>query len=239
MDANPTISATCVCALPERFRADNMKLMRLLALFVLATSACFSQRPLTFGVKGGVPLTGFLDATQFPPLTSRQAATSTTNPYILGPTVELRLPSNLAIELDALFRHFRYQTSVCASTSCSLTTITSNVWEVPLLLKYNVRRKIVKPYIDGGMVWDRLQGLSANDIESSGFGPPTTLSVKPFELKDATSIGLVLGAGVEIPAGLMRISPEIRYTRWTSQQFAGHLINSKANQADFLLGITF
>jgi hypothetical protein len=109
--------------------------MRLLVVFLLATSSCFSQRLLTFGVKGGVPLTDFLSVTQFAPLTSRQAATSTTNPYILGPTVELRLPANLSVELDALFRHFRYQTNVCASASCSLTTTTGNAWKAPILLK--------------------------------------------------------------------------------------------------------
>jgi hypothetical protein len=52
-------------------------------------------------------------------------------------------------------------------------------------------------------------------------------------------MGVVVGGGVEISAALMRISPEVRYTHWASQHFAGYLINSNANQAEFLLGITF
>jgi hypothetical protein len=99
--------------------------------------------------------------------------------------------------------------------------------------------KLVRPYIDGGIVWERLQGLSATDIESSSFWPASTRSVEPSDLKSMTSSGVVAGGGVEIPAAFMRISPEVRYTHWTSQHFAGYLINSNANQTEFLLGITF
>jgi hypothetical protein len=49
----------------------------------------------------------------------------------------------------------------------------------------------------------------------------------------------VIGGGVKIHALFLRISPEIRYTRWTSPHFSSYLLNSNQNQAEFLLGITF
>jgi hypothetical protein len=49
----------------------------------------------------------------------------------------------------------------------------------------------------------------------------------------------VIGGGVGIHALFLHISPEVRYTRWTSQHFTSFLLNSNQNQAEFLLGITF
>ena len=118
--------------------------MRLLALFTLGVLATLAQ-PFTFGVKGGLPVTGFLSVTQSRgPLT----AISTTNRYIVGPTLELRLPANLSVEFDALFRHFRYQTTISLIGSFERTTAASNAWEFPLLLKYKLPHKVVRPYID-------------------------------------------------------------------------------------------
>jgi hypothetical protein len=50
-----------------------------------------------------------------------------------------------------------------------------------------------------------------------------------------------VGAGIEIRALIVKLSPEIRYTRWGSEAFAGprDLFSSNQNQADFLIGITF
>jgi hypothetical protein len=165
---------------------------------------------------------------------------SNTNPYIVGPTLELRLPANLAVEFDALFRHFRYQTTVSFIGSFSRTTATSNTWEFPLLLKYPLPGKFVRPYIDGGVAWDRLQGLSAILTQITPGGSTTTQTSNPPELQNTTSTGVVIGGGVDIHALFLHISPEVRYTRWTSQQFTmGNVLNSNENQAEFLLGITF
>ena len=224
----------------ELHRVQAAVKMRLLGLFALGAFSAFSQ-PVTFGVKGGVPLTDFLNAKQFPPGTSVETATSTTNPYILGPTVELRLPANFSVEFDALFRHFRYQWALDLIANDSQTTATGNAWEFPLLLKYKLPGRFLRPYIAGGLAWDRVQGLSATISSTFGFGPTvTTQTSSPSELKNKTSTGVVTGGGVGIHALFLHISPEVRYTRWTSQHFAlSGLLNSNQNQAEFLLGITF
>jgi len=108
---------------------------RRLLVFFLFTPIIFPQ-PLAFGVKGGVPVTDLINATQFPPGIAGYETASTTNPYILGPTIELRLPRNLAIEFDALFRHFRYRWAFAIIGSASQTTASGNAWEFALLLKY-------------------------------------------------------------------------------------------------------
>lgn len=210
--------------------------MRLLCLFALGAFSAFSQ-PVTFGVKGGVPLTDLLNGT--PPELHFTGITNT-NRYIVGPTIELRLPANFAVEFDALFRHFSYQTTVAFIGSYNSTTATSNAWEFPLLLKYRLPGKFARPYIDGGVAWDRLQGLSATLTQITPGGSTTTRTSNPPELQKTTLAGVVIGGGVDIHALFLHISPEVRYTRWTSQHFVlENLLNSNQNQAEFLLGVTF
>ena len=48
------------------------------------------------------------------------------------------------------------------------------------------------------------------------------------------------GAGLDIKALILHISPEIRYTRWTAQYFnLSGVLDSNQNQAEVLVGITF
>jgi hypothetical protein len=56
-----------------------------------------------------------------------------------------------------------------------------------------------------------------------------------------TTMGFVVGGGVDIHAVFLHISPEIRFTRWNSTQItdALGLLHSNLNQAEFLVGFTF
>src|SRR5581483_4535795 len=217
-----------------------LTIVRLIGLFALGAFSTFSQ-PLTLGIKAGAPFTDFLNANQFLPGTSSESATSTTNPYVVGPTVELHLPANFSFEFDALFRHFRYQYTIDLIGAYSQTNTTSNAWEFPLLLKYKLPGRFLRPYVDGGVAWDRLQGVSATIFGAFFPGPTmTTRTSSPEELKHETSTGVVIGAGIDFHAVFLHISPEVRYARWTSQHVGSvGLLNSNQNQAEFLLGITF
>jgi hypothetical protein len=53
-----------------------------------------------------------------------------------------------------------------------------------------------------------------------------------------------MGAGVDIHALVIHVSPELRYTRWGTQQFSffnpeGGGLESNQNQLEFLIGLTF
>jgi hypothetical protein len=56
-----------------------------------------------------------------------------------------------------------------------------------------------------------------------------------------TNKGAVLGAGLEFNLHLVRVSPEIRYTRWGATNLAdfGGVLRSNKNQAEVLIGLTF
>lgn len=170
--------------------------------------------------------------------------TTSTNRYIVGPTAELRLPFGLGVEVDALYRRFSYNGTGGISgitTTLTSTDTTSNAWEFPLLLKYRFPMKIARPYVDAGVAWDTLNGLT-QAVTSTVAGITSTRSTSnPPELSNSTSRGFVLGVGLDIKALVIHISPEVRFTRWGAQHFVdpNGLLHSNLNQAEFLVGITF
>ena len=57
----------------------------------------------------------------------------------------------------------------------------------------------------------------------------------------ANNTGVVLGGGLELKVPFIRISPEIRFTRWEAKNITdlGGVLHLNQNQAEFLIGITF
>jgi len=211
--------------------------MRPLFLLLLGATAAFSQ-PFSFGVKAGVPLTDFLSTVQSPNF----GFNSNTKRYIVGPTVELRLPFGLGIELDALYRRLDYTSTSTGVDVFTSGSTTGNAWEFPVLAKYRFPSKVVRPYVAAGVAWDTLNGLTQT-VTQTVFPTRTTTTTtsNPAELNQNTVMGFVTGAGVDVKVLLIHLSPEIRYTRWGAQHFLSSNggLSSNQNQAEFLLGITF
>jgi len=211
--------------------------MRPVYLLLLSAAAAFSQ-PISFGVKGGLPMTDFVDAVN----SGRFTASTVTNRYIVGPTVELRLPFGLGVEADVLYRHFRYSSTgivgILPATQV-FTDTSSGAWEFPLLAKYRFKGKFVRPFVDAGVSWDKISGLTqtvrgiANGVTSTSTTPNSAV------LHDSVSRGFVMGGGVDIKVLLIHVSPEVRFTRWGAKHFIDPLATSKLSQAEFLVGFTF
>jgi len=135
------------------------------------------------------------------------------NNYTLGPFVEVRLPLQLSIEADALYRGYNFGTPVATTHASS--------WDFPIVAKYHFLKGPVKPYVEGGLDFSHLSDVAAT------FGP-----------NHSTNFGIALGAGVQLNLLVLRLSPEIRYTGDTLKNFTG-LIDSNRNQLAFLVGIGF
>lgn len=216
--------------------------MKTTLLLVTVAAGSALAGPLSVGVKGGVPLTDFFSAVSSgnPGLLN---FTSGTNRYIVGPTVQLNLPAGLAVEFDALYRHFNYNSTFNLVDVFTNNRTTGNAWEFPLLAKYRFPTPLVKPFVDAGVSFDRLSGLKSTIVSTVAPSRQTTTTTtsNPQELKNSTTTGFVIGFGVDIHAIVLHISPEIRYTRWGSTHFAlpnGSALSNQ-NQAEFLVGFTF
>jgi opacity protein-like surface antigen len=201
---------------------------RLLLSFLLASCPTCGQI-FSAGIKGGVPLNDFLNTVQ----SQNFSFDPSSNRYIIGPTAELHLPFGLGIEVDALYRHMSYTSSNIFASGAQVVDFNSGRWEFPLLLKYRFHGKIARPFVDAGVAWDTLTGISQSVAQSISNGSPTVVHKN-------TTAGFVMGGGVDLHV-VVHIMPEIRYTRWGSTQVIDptSLLKSNQNQAEFLVGITF
>jgi opacity protein-like surface antigen len=75
----------------------------------------------------------------------------------------------------------------------------------------------------------------------SGFKEITNVAGLTKSNVSGINTGFVAGAGIELKVPLIRISPEIRFTRWgaTSISDLGGALRSNQNQVEVMVGITF
>ena len=211
----------------------SVRLVVLLSVSALAIRA----QSFSFGIKAGVPLTGFFGGSG----TAQYPYTSDTSRYLIGPTVELRLPFGLGVEFDALYRQYSYAglgftPAPGIHLQYSAENAGAGAWEFPLLAKYRFPSKVVRPFVDAGIAWNTLSGLSAT-VCAINCGDTSS----PPSLRHSTVTGFVAGAGIDAHLLFLHFSPEIRYTRWGAAMFQAPTggFSSRQNQAEFLLGITF
>ena len=216
---------------------------------LLAGTVSAGAQSFSFGVKGGVPLTEYFSSIKLAPELTFEGIT---NRYIVGPEVQINLPFGFAVEADGLYRHFHYATSSSHSggvPTVSFASAHGSSWEIPLLGKYRSRSPVVRPYVEAGVAWDRLAGLSETITEATPLpGSTSTFTTStPRELRSLTVTGFVAGGGIDLHALFLHIAPEVRYTHWTGQHFQTFVcaINcglapqiSNQNQVELLVGIT-
>lgn len=167
------------------------------------------------GIKGGLP---FNDALKLrDQISSRNVSVSTT-PFLIGPTVEARLPLGFAIEFDALWKRY--------SQTVGSEGIEDSSWELPLMLKYRLSGIGVRPYVEAGITHQRLGSVVAS-----------LRAVSRLDRAEVTSElrrGGVFGAGLEIGSGRKRLSLGGRYSRWENTTLIPN-----SNFIDALVGFTF
>ncbi len=194
------------------------------SLFILVP-AVFAQ-PVSFGVRGGVPLTGaFSDVTMTSGGESERQY-SGSNEYLIGPMVELHLPLGFSVEADALYHPLDLTEEIDNGTSTFRNSTIVNSWEFPILAKYHfLPFPIVKPYVEAGPSF-RATGSSVSSYFSKA--------------------GFAIGAGVEIKLSRLRLEPELRYIRWGSDANltsgpapVTNLAASNVNQIQFVVGIAY
>lgn len=222
-------------------------------LFLLAVCPVWAlAQPVTFGAKLGLPANQFLDTVESANINFR----SYTNKYLIGGTGEVHLPFGLGIEVDALYRHYNFQTTgmlVPAGTTITAGGSTG-AWEFPLLAKYRFPTRLARPYIDVGAAWDTLQGFkqAITIVSPVPIFPPKNLNQPAHN----TATGVVIGAGIDIKVPYVHVSPEFRFTHWTTQHFvpgaptlaSGNIFpgftaatgfSTSQNQAEVMVGVTF
>lgn len=182
-----------------------------------------AQPLVSVGVKGGVPIT---EPMKYGDESKR---------YLVGASVELRLPRGFAVELDALYQRVGRSTD-WISTLPYYSRDRGNQWQFPLLAKYyfQPKTKSWQPYVGAGYAvraaWMRSSGQSYFTDQNGVMTP------YKFDYKHSTSadLGATFTSGIRFHAGRIAISPEVRYTRWGEST-----AQTKQNEVNFLVGISF
>jgi hypothetical protein len=205
------------------------------AMIAAAPVASAQDKLVSFGALGGVP---FLNQNQGGDESRR---------YIVGPSVEFRLPAGFAIEVDALYRRIGNSSMfdiLGGAMLINLPAVTSevnrqrgNYWQFPVLGKYYFRPRSAawRPFIATGWSLRTVafhEDVSAIILEGSGIANATATS---FHSRTDVGAGAVFAAGARFRAGKFAFTPQVRYTYWGStQQF-----DLRRNEAGVLLGISF
>jgi hypothetical protein len=173
-------------------------------------------------VKVGVPITDAFSNTSLGP---SQNFYSNSQNYILGPSIELHLPFHVSAEFDALYRPLTFGTSTANVVNgrpvLSTNSTTLSNWEFPLMFKYHFRNEhLVKPYAEVGL----------------------SFRAGAQQLSYLSGTGISAGVGADLKVPLVRLSPEFRYTHWSSDGAHSPVaapLGSRLDQVEFLFGFSF
>ena len=219
-----------------------MKIVFPISLVLLLPAAQHGQtQVLSFGLKGGIPLTNAV-AGNF-------GGASEARRYTVGPMMELRLPASLAFEADALYKRTGYRASQSDSGITIRGQARAHSWEFPMLLKYYLPWLAARPFVGGGYTirrFSKVEGTAQiSGTLSSGTPIETRFSVpRSTVLHNDPTHGMAAGLGLRLITQRLHLSPEIRYTRWTGRPFddqgpRGFVLQSTQNQVEVLLGVSF
>jgi opacity protein-like surface antigen len=177
-----------------------------LAIFLLLTP-CLCAQHFGYGIKAGVPFTAVFSGSSIGTLAE-------SGRFAIGPMVELRLPL-VGIEADLLYHRDSY---TLQQSNVAPTRASGSSWQFPIVGKLRLpTTPILKPYGEAGVAFRSFTGSSA-------------------DLKSQSKKGFVLGAGLDIHAIVIHITPELRFTRWGSTGFTS--LQANQNQFEFLVGIS-
>lgn len=222
--------------------------MRYVLAIFLTCCACAAQS-IAVGVIGGARLTG--DVLTFPaPVLNGVVSTASafrleSRFYDVGPMLEIGLAHGFAVELDAVYHRQGFYSTFYHDTEYSASRERDNVWEFPLLLKYNFRSPALHPFVEAGVAPRTMSGRVAAASETSLSTPVALPPPGPsFPLSYSPSVGFVAGGGLQFNLGHLRLAPQVRYTRWATAPVSGlyyslgSTYSSNQNQLDVLVGIS-
>jgi hypothetical protein len=213
------------------------------------TTALWGQSA-SLGVKAGVPVTDYFDTGSTGIAFGTARYSTAQRRYTFGLSGELRTEKGLGLEIDALYHRMGYNAAFASfnpATGISTNTniiVKGNSWDFPVMLKYRVGHRI-QPYVAAGGVlrWIASARETGEVLASAPGAGTSNLALGTNDVSDLAKslyLGVTVGGGVEVPAGNLRLLPEFRYTRWTSNIAGeGGLLRFNPNQVEFLLGVSF
>jgi hypothetical protein len=185
-------------------------------VFSFLLTACSAQNLSVGFAGGGAPTNAFETTNAGVPGTF--TSYSQARDYVVGLMLEYRLPGNLSVEGDALYREL-HLTVAFVEPSLVLYAVSPSpvvTYELPLMVKYRFHGSKADPFLEAGPV----------------FRPTTNLNANP------SHYGVGAGVGVTARWKQFDITPMLRYTRWVHDRPLQNLAESESDQLELLLSVS-
>ena len=201
---------------------------------ILAQSGPFG---ISIGIAGGMPISSIVKNSTAPQsesladfllgFASIEGTYTGPREFLVGPTLEVRLPLHLSIEADGLYRPVTVRVAGGPFVSAfpngvaliELADKSYDSWEIPIVVKYRFPMRHVQPFIEAG--------------------PSLRVLDSPLN-QWFSNQGVVAGAGVDLRMKRLRTGPEVRVVHWGDDATAfRHPYNSIRNQVELLLDLSF
>jgi len=201
-------------------------------LFLLTSTPAFGQ---SYGLKFGYPTREALELSAPDPHTTYSIHSQAPK---FGVTGELPLPANFKIEIDALYSHWSYVSTVMGVDNSVSSTTSINAWDFFVLAKRGFFAGPVKPFLNGGAAFRAVN--EDTDITTTIF--PDIVSrtrMRAPEFVHQATAGFAFGAGLDFRIGKFHVVPEVRYMGLQQDNFRSPSGNFHSNlkQPMFVLGL--
>ena len=232
----------------------------------LLVAPCFGEeddsRKYNFGIRVDyIPFKMFTTSTATAsttkPIADYTYTGSTNSPkFAFGPVFEMRLTKHLSVGAELSYHHAKYgqltqirsgkKDPNAGTDNRPVTTITENTkatyWDVPVIVRYRGlfdKRILRHVYPLAGITYRRVGDVkTSNEIVNADSS--TDYNEKPASVTRGNQIGFTGGIGYRFVDEIgIKITPEIRFTRWMNHTFQGLSYTSYQNQAQVGIGITF
>jgi hypothetical protein len=210
--------------------------------FLLAFMSATWGQSFELGVTGGVPVTQAFESG--PKVYATPAYLSATDTavrrYTIGPNLKIGLTHGLGLELGSLYKRAGYDSAQGYSFTYFYGRAIESSWDLPVLVTYRLPIPWkVRPYVAGGPGFRILtrDSLTAYETNPGSYGPtPVPASAFSFvAVANRSEIGGAVAVGAEFRPGPLRISPELRYTRWRADAPEGFTVHGYQNQVEVLV----
>lgn len=172
-----------------------------------------------------------------------------------GAAFEFRLAPRVRLTSELLFHRLRYERTFDSMSGTddpatghdersrlSINEKTKGrLWDIPLLLHYRGLRSsgpLAHLWVSGGVAVRSISAIrTRNEIKNpDGSGASDYLAAQPARRNLS---GVVVGAGFRFIDDLnIKVTPEIRYTRWSGATFAQETTRSPRGQLEISIGFT-
>lgn len=139
--------------------------------------------------------------------------------FVAGPAAEYVLGKGFSIEADALYHPLRSSARSVLSDGTVVASFSGTnavTWEFPVMAKYRLGARRVKPFAEVGPIF-RLPQNEGGQLATHG---------------------ITAGAGVEAHWKRIKIAPGIRFTHWAQQPPPVPINEIRRNQVEFLTSFT-